>query len=125
VRDLGDEVSTPEYDSVHLQARGMPEGYDVALRMWKLPPEEAPAHFESVKRDLPGVKDTNEIGDKSLRASTANGNILGIGFLDEKRGVIVLIQCGASQCRSHETVLRIARSVRERVEREYPVEGTP
>lgn len=123
VRELGDEPSTPEYDSVHLQARDADESYDVALRLWKLPPPDAEPHYEKMKKDLPGVKETNELADRSLRASTGNGDILGVAFLDAKRGVVALIQCGASQCRSHETVLRIARTVKERIEHEIAIPG--
>ncbi len=125
VRELGDEPSTPEYDSVHLQARGEDEAYDVALRLWKLPLPDAEPHYDKMKADLPGVKETNELADRSLRASTASGDILGVAFLDAKRGVIALIQCGASQCRSHETVLGIARAVKERIEQAFPVGGAP
>jgi hypothetical protein len=121
VSSLGDEPTTPEYDSVHLQARGKDETYDVAMRVWKYDPDAAAKHYDRLLGELPGAQAKNELGDKSLRASTPQGDIFGIAFLDAKRGVVVLIQCGSSQCHSHVDALNMARIVKERVEAEYPV----
>jgi hypothetical protein len=117
--ELGDEPQSEHYDTVHLQARGKDESYDVALRMWRYPPDEAGKQFERLVGDLPGAVVKNEIADKSLRAAAPAGDILGLAFLDAKRGIVVLIQCGASQCRTHETVLGIARIVLNHVETEF------
>jgi hypothetical protein len=122
VSELGDEPQSERYDSVHLQARGKDETYDVALRVWRLPSTEASTHFDRLASELPGAQIKNELGDRSLRASTPKGDILGVAFLDAKRGVVALIQCGSSQCRSHEDVLNLARIVQTRVETEYPVQ---
>jgi hypothetical protein len=119
VGELGDEPRSATYDTLHLQARGKDEGYDVALRMWRLPPDEAEKHFERLLGDLPGAQAKNELGDKSLRAATAGGDILGLAYFDRARGVVVLIQCGASQCRTHETVLALARVVKNRVDAHF------
>lgn len=119
--DLGDEPASPEYDSVHLRAKGQPEAYDVAARMWRLSPAEATAHYGRLLTELPGVKETNEVGDKSLRA--AQGDILGAAFLDAKRGFVVLVQCGASQCKTHDQAVDVARKIRDKIEAAYPAEG--
>lgn len=116
VGQLEDDPPGPTYDNVHFKARGKPESFDVAMRVWHLPPPEASARFTRLVDELPQATSKNEIGDKSVRAATPAGDILGLAFLDEKRGWVVLIQCGASQCRSHETVLALARLVRERLE---------
>ncbi len=116
VGELGDEPSTASYDSVHFQARGRSETFDVAMRVWRLTPEEAQKQFERLLGELPGAIEKNELGDRSVRAATAGGEILGLAFLDSPRGSVVLLQCGASQCRSHEKVLALARLVRERLE---------
>jgi hypothetical protein len=116
VSNLGDEPSTPEYDSVHLQARGKDETFDVAMRVWHFAGDEASKHFDRLAAELPGTQLKNEIGDKSLRAATPQGDIFGVGFLDAKRGVVVLIQCGSSQCRSHAEVLALVRIVKERTD---------
>jgi hypothetical protein len=124
--ELGDEPPSSSYDTVHLQARGKDESFDVALRLWRLPPADAQQHYTKLLDELPGAKPKNEIGDKSLRASTPAGDILGLAFLDARRGVIVLLQCGASQCRTHETVLALARVIKDRVESEFSMQdGTP
>jgi hypothetical protein len=117
--ELGDEPTSSHYGSVHLQARGKDETYDVALRVWRFAPADASSHFDRLTHELPGAQVKNEIGDKSLRASTPKGDILGVAFLDAKRGVVALIQCGSSQCRSHDDVLNLARVVQTRVQTEY------
>jgi hypothetical protein len=116
VGKLDDDPTGPTYDNVHLKARGRSESFDVAMRMWRLPPDEATQRFTRLVEELPGAQAKNEIGDRSVRAATPGGDILGLAFLDEKRGFVVLIQCGASQCRSHENVLALARLVRGRLE---------
>ena len=79
-------------------------------------PDWYPAPPESLAADLPGVDPRNELGDRSLRASSPKGDILGFAWLDEKWGVVVLLTCGAAQCRSHDTVLGLARIVEERID---------
>jgi hypothetical protein len=116
VSELGDEPRSPSYDTVHLQARGKDESYDVALRVWRLPPDKAAKRYDALADELPGAATKNEIGDKSLRAATPGGDILGLAFLDARHGLVILIQCGASQCRTHETVLALARTIKERAE---------
>jgi hypothetical protein len=118
VGDLGDEPASPEYDSVHLRARGQPESYDVAARVWKLDPKEAEAHFGRLLTELPHVKATNDVGDKSLRA--AQNDILGAAFLDAKNGIVVLVQCGASQCKSDQQVVDIEKKVKDHIDALYP-----
>ena len=121
--ELGDEPPSDHYDTVHLQARGKDESYDVALRLWRYPPADATKQYDRLTRELPGAQAKNEIADRSLRASTPAGDILGLAFLDSKRGLVVLIQCGASQCRTHETVLGIARIILSRAGTIFPVQG--
>ena len=59
--ELGDEPQSEHYDTVHLQARGKDESYDVALRMWRYPVEEAAKQFDRLVGDLPGAAVKNEI----------------------------------------------------------------
>jgi hypothetical protein len=123
VSELGDEPQSASYDTVHLQARGKDESHDVALRVWRLPGDDANKRFDKLIDELPGAALKNELGDRSLRASTPGGEILGLAFVDRARGVLVLIQCGASQCRTHETVLALARTILGRVEAQFPLQG--
>jgi hypothetical protein len=123
VSELGDEPQSASYDTVHLQARGKAESYDVALRVWRLPGDDASKRFDKLVEELPGAAIKNELGDRSLRAAAPGGEILGLAFLDRTRGVLVLIQCGASQCRTHETVLALARTIQTRIAAQFPVGG--
>jgi hypothetical protein len=121
--ELGDEPTSDRYDSLHLQARGKDETFDVALRVWHLGSDDAVKHFEELLGELPGAKATTEIGDRSLRTATPKGDIIGVGVLDIKRGTVLLITCGASQCRTHETVLMLMRTAKDRLESELATEG--
>jgi hypothetical protein len=123
VGELGDEPTSERYDSIHMQARGKDETFDVALRVWHLKSDDAVKHFEELLGELPGGKATTEIGDRSLRTATAKGDIIGLGTLDIRRGTVLLITCGASQCRTHETVLMLMRTAKERLEMELSDEG--
>ena len=82
--------------------------------------DEADTLFAKLIKELPGVKETEELGDHSLRAVSPEGDILGFAFVDKTRGVVVLVQCGASQCKSGDTVLAIAKRMKERADALFP-----
>jgi hypothetical protein len=123
VGDLGDEPPSPQYNSVHLRAKGQPEAFDVAARIWHVAADEADALFDKLTKELPGVKESEELGDRSLRAVSPEGDILGFAFVDKTRGVVVLVQCGASQCRSGDQVLAIAKRMKDRADALFPAGG--
>lgn len=116
---LGEEPDTESYSSQHLKAMGLPEHYDVALRVWRASAEEAEQRYDALLDSLPGVKEVDEIGDRSLRAT--ENNIFGIGFVDRSRGVVVLITCGQSQCASLDVAARLGAIVQERLRAQVPV----
>ncbi|WP_428262457.1 hypothetical protein [Haliangium sp.] len=115
---LGDEPDTAIYSSQHLKAQGLPETYDVALRVWQLDPAEADRRYVELLESLPGIEETNELGDRSLRAT--EGQIYGVGFLDRDRGLVALITCGRNQCSSVEVAARLAAAVLARAEALWP-----
>jgi hypothetical protein len=119
VSNLQDEPSTPTYDSVHLQARGRDESYDVALRVWRISGDELKKQYQRLLDELPRVQERNELGDKSLRATSEKGDILAAGFAEEGRGLVVLIQCGVAQCRTHDAVLQLLRLAKDRADRKF------
>lgn len=123
VGTLGDEPPSAEYDSVHLEARNQPEAYDVAVRVYRMDPAEAERHFQRIADELPNVKLGQELGDRSLRASSEGGDILGVAYLDRARGVVVLLQCGVSQCPDHDRAMEILRRVKERVDPDFSPQG--
>ncbi len=124
VSPLGDEPTSSHYDSVHMQARGREETWDIAMRLWHLDPEAAEKRFEGLLDELPNAKVKNELGDRSLRASTTEGDILGVAYLDKKRGVVVQISCGAAQCKTAEAVYQLVRRVKEKLDTQI-TEATP
>jgi hypothetical protein len=110
---LNDQPDTESYSSQHLQAMGLPESYDVALRVWRNTADEAAKRYTALLDTLPGARETNELGDRSVRA--IERNIYGIAFLDRERGVVVLLTCGQSQCSSLDVAARLGATVLERV----------
>jgi len=110
---LPDLPSTEFYDSRHFKAKGKPESYDVALRVWLLGPAAADAQYRKLLAELPGATATDEIGDASLRAKSDvdAGVVLGLAFLSRERGVVVALTCGEAQCAEAEALLKLAKLV--------------
>jgi hypothetical protein len=63
---------------------------------------------------LPSVTRTDEIATRSLRA--AEGDIVGIAFLDEPHAMVVLLSCGVEQCSDVEMAVALARLAYRRLE---------
>jgi len=130
---LNDEPDTDAYSSQHFRALGQPETFDVAVRLWKVDTQAARGRYAELGEMLPGVKQTGEIADQSFRATEkdpkSGQEILGVSFLDEKRGVVVLLTCGTAQCKSIDTLVAIGRKAYDRVRRAVPEnagsEGAP
>ena len=116
VGELGDEPGAADYDSVHLRAKDQPESYDVALRVWVLDLAEAQKHYGRLIQELPNAQERNEVGDRSLRSTSDARDIFGVAFLDGRKGVVVLLTCGASQCRSLDVVVGLARVIKDRAD---------
>jgi hypothetical protein len=115
VTDLGDEAPSAAYNSVHLGAKNAEQEYDVALRMWRgASPEEAGEVFDKLMAELPNTKETDELGDRSLRA--IDGDVLALAYLAKDAHVVVLVQCGTGQCKSGEVLLTIARRTKEHLD---------
>jgi hypothetical protein len=113
---LNDEPDTDLYSSQHFRALGQPETFDIALRVWKLDGKTAEDRYGELLTTLPSVKEVNEIADRSMRATESQ--IFGVGFLDAKRGVVVLITCGQSQCKSAEVLVALGRKAHENIRRQ-------
>lgn len=110
---LGDEPDTQSYSSQHFRAVGQPESFDVAVRVWRLDGDEAGKRYTELSQSLPGVEETGEIADQSLRAT--EGDIRGVAFHDRTRGVVVLITCGAGQCKEMDTAVALAKRAHENI----------
>jgi hypothetical protein len=106
---LSDLPTTEFYDSRHFKAVGKPESYDVALRVWLLGAAGAEQQYRKLLAELPGAAVTDEIGDTSLRARSAD--VSGLAFLLRERGAVVSISCGVAQCTDPAMVLRLAKLV--------------
>lgn len=116
---LGDQPDTTNYSSQHFKAIGRPESYDIAVRVWKVGLSAAQKRYARLLEDLPGAKTTNEMADRSLRAT--QGDIFGVAFLDARRGVVVLMTCGQGQCRSSDEAAAIAKKMHDNVKKLWPL----
>ncbi len=117
---LTDLPRTEFYDSKHFKARGQPEKFDVAVRVWRLPPAGAEAQFRKLLGELPGATPGTEIGDASLRARTPE--VLGLSYVQRDRGMVVSISCGTGQCPEPALLLRLAKLVESHLP-ELPAPG--
>ena len=115
---LNDEPDTDLYSSQHFRALGQPETFDIALRVWKLDEKTAEDRYGELLTTLPQVKEVNEIADRSMRATESQ--IFGVGFVDLKRGVVVLMTCGQSQCKSIDVLVALGRKAHENIRRQVP-----
>ena len=110
---IADRVRSDVYDSRHFKAKGNPEAFDVAVRVWSVGPTAAEEQFKKLVGELPAAVATEEIGDRSLRAR--GGDVLGLAFLLRERGLVVQLSCGTSQCTEPSMVLRLAKLVESHV----------
>jgi hypothetical protein len=117
---LADEPDTAIYSSQHFKALGRPETFDVALRVWRSDAGAAQERYDELASSLPGVKQTDEIASKSIRASESE--IRGVAFLDGPRGLVVLLTCGRGQCASDEDAVALAHIVDARIEQLWPLD---
>ncbi len=117
---LGDEPDTAIYSSQHFRALGRNEGFDVAIRLWRVGPAGAIDRYDELRAGLPGTEERDEIASRSLRA--VENDIYGVGFLDGQRGVVVLITCGKSQCSSVEDVVALGVIAHKRIKEVWPLD---
>jgi hypothetical protein len=105
---LKDLPTTDFYDSRHFKARGQPESWDVAVRVWRMG-TAADGQYRKLLSQLPGAKVTDELGDSSLRARATE--VLGVAFLARDKGVVVSVSCGIKQCPEPAIVVRLAKLI--------------
>lgn len=115
---LNDEADTDAYSSQHFRALGQPESFDVSVRLWKLDTAAAETRYGELTESLPKVDQADEIADRSLRATEEQ--IHGVAYLDRGRGVVVMLTCGLSQCKSIDSLVAIGRKSYELVKKQVP-----
>ena len=123
---LADTPNTEHYSSQHFKAtdqEASEESYDLAIRMWKLKREQANTHYDQLLSNLGKPQQPNTIATRSFHV-TEQG-ILGVGFWDEPRGLVVLLSCGAKQCAHLDIATKIAQSIHDKVSKSWPLLTSP
>jgi hypothetical protein len=88
----------------------------MVVRVWRGSAAEMQKQWDEIRTSLPQpVKLDRRIADATLEASQTG--IVGIGFLDRRAAVVVLITCGTDLCKSVDEVLALARLAHGRVDR--------
>jgi hypothetical protein len=117
---LSDEPDTATYSSQHFKALGRPETWDVALRVWHEDPKKAEERYDELL-NLPQAQITekDEIATRSFQA--LENDIRGIAFLDQPRGIVVLMTCGSGQCSKMDDAVFLAALVYSRIKTAIPI----
>lgn len=100
---LDDAPNTNTYSSQHFKAVGASQEFDLAVRLWTIGQEPARIQYETLLKELPKAKQTNDVADRSFTAE--EDSLYGLVFLDSVRGALVFFTCGKSLCKD-QTVLR-------------------
>ena len=116
---LPDIAPGPTYDSVHFQSEVSGQKGDAAIRLWRLPGEEAEQLYDGLSKQLENVKRADEMGDRSFRSEQKVGGqlIYGIVTLDRAHGVVVLFSCGKALCKDADTVAALGKRMVSRLGR--------
>jgi hypothetical protein len=112
---LGDLPDGPTYASLHFKAKGRPESFDAAVRVYRLEPAAAEKRYQALLHELPAAEGRDELGDRSLR--TREGDILGAAVLDRAHGVLLLFTCGSGLCDDGDRVVALLRRMHARIGR--------
>jgi hypothetical protein len=113
---LGDLPQSPSYDSKHFRADGKAESFDAAIRLWRLPTEEAAeARYATLVKEVPRAESRDEVGDLSLRGS--DGQILAAATLEREHRLVIELTCGVDQCRDAGQAVALLRRVLSRATR--------
>jgi hypothetical protein len=118
---LEDEPDTSVYSSQHFKALGRNATYDVAIRMWRGDADASLERYQDLVAGLPSVDQRDEIATRSFR--TADQGVRGVGFLDGKRGLVVLITCGENQCATDDQAVALAAQMAARAEALWTAAG--
>jgi hypothetical protein len=113
---LADLPRTATYDSRHFRAQGHPESFDAAIRVWRLPSEEAAAkRFDAVKATTPNAVEVTGIGAAAVGGQ--DGPIRAIVALADDRHLVIELTCGVDQCRDAAQLEALMRRLLSRADR--------
>ena len=106
---------TEDSDSIHFEAVGKPQTYDLAVRVWRRSRSELESFYRKLMRIYPRSRSLDQVGDHSF--SAGRGGILAHVFMDRAHQVVVSVTCGKDLCKDADGVLKVARLIRDRLDR--------
>lgn len=113
--DLPDLDRTSFYHGVHLRAQGRDEPWDIAYRVWRVPPDGLDPVVSTIQETMGNVKPSNEITPETWLVS-AEG-LHAVAFVDREAKVGVMLSCGDQQCVDLETAIILAKTLYRNLER--------
>lgn len=111
VQDLADIERSEHYHGVHFRAKDNDVKHDFAYRVWHKPPEGLPAIIDLLQENLPDAQKNDAVSEQSW--SFENEELRAVAFVDPETQSAVLVTCGVKLCADIETVVLVARHLRD------------
>lgn len=115
IGDITDLERKSFYHGVHFQAVGREESWDLAFRVWKVPPGGLDPVIATIKETMGPVTPTSEITPETWVLATAE--VQAVAFIDRDAQVGVLLSCGSMQCVDVDTAIILAKTIHRNLDR--------
>ncbi len=115
IGDITDLERKSFYHGVHFQAVGREETWDIAYRVWKVPPGGLDPVIATIQETMGQVQPTGEITPETWILATAE--VQAVAFVDRDAQVGVMLSCGSQQCHDIETAIILAKTIHRNLER--------
>lgn len=115
ISDITDLDRKSFYHGVHFQAVGREESYDLAFRVWKVPPGGLDPVVATIVETMGPIKPTSEITPETW-VLAAEG-VHAVAFVDRDAQVGVMLSCGANQCADVETAIILAKTIHRNLDK--------
>lgn len=115
IGDITDLDRKSFYHGVHFQAVGREETFDIAYRVWKVPPGGLDPVIATIQETMGQIAASGEITPETWVLSTAE--VQAVAFIDRDAQVGVLLSCGSSQCHDVHTAIILAKTIHRNLDR--------
>jgi hypothetical protein len=115
IGDITDLERKSFYHGVHFQAVGREETWDIAYRVWKVPPGGLDPVIATIQETMGQVQSTGEITPETWTLATAE--VQAVAFVDRDAQVGVMLSCGSQQCNDIDTAIILAKTIYRNLDR--------